>query len=135
MSILITFTKNWADEFDCDGFKVVHDNPFALGDMFNSLNAWFQENQGGAFEIYFGTNENFVWNSAGEWLESYSIVTIPDEFANFLIENFPNCDKYGYGIFPWPDFDDFETWPNFGDPVTFDEINQLKPELDESLQD
>lgn len=84
MKVLVEFSKDWADEFNCDGFKV-----------YDSQEAW----QADAatlpdLEYSFGTNEG--WEE-GEIDESdFTVTEISDEQAKVLEDLFGN----EFGIFP-----------------------------------
>lgn len=64
--ILLKFKKNWADEFDCEGFKIMNlaehdylDNLFATDFGDESVNWNFGSNEGWEDEFTFRT----MWNS------------------------------------------------------------------------
>lgn len=81
---LVVFEKNWADEFDVDGFAVLTDDE--AKDHLNTI-----ANIG---EWYFGTNEG--WEEGEIEEDDYKVTEITEDHAEFLIATLGKT----YGNFP-----------------------------------
>lgn len=91
---LVLFSKDWADEFNCDGFKVMSDDEW---ERYKT-----RAETAHSFQYNFGTNEGWEddYDTPADVLQ-YDItakdITI-DEAA--VIEKLFGKLPYGYGIFP-----------------------------------
>lgn len=89
---LVKFDKNWADECDVYGFRVMSD------DSWNELRTLIENST--SFEMYFGTNEGwgdgYGDDAASDLLEDLKAVDITVEQAETIIGLF----GASYGVFP-----------------------------------
>lgn len=109
--VLIKFSRDWCDEFNCDGFRVVDSQEEAdeIKKVW-SKPRWF----------YFGTNEGWepehqLGNGypGGVLANSMTFTEITDEEAETLIKLFDlNGETKSYGIIPthWDDDEDDDEW-------------------------
>lgn len=79
--ILVSFSKNWADEFDMNGFSVFEKKDFDK--LMSDINDYFDNGDIGPHEIeeYFGTNECLTWTSMEEVLSCFDFTNISDDEA------------------------------------------------------
>lgn len=92
--ILLKFCKDWADEFDVYGFRLLTVDEYdAINERMNS-----EEGHNTYFRFHFGTNEG--WGGDESWYEvwndSFLASAIPAEDAKVIIDTF---GKY-WGHFP-----------------------------------
>lgn len=88
--VLVIFSKDWADEFNVDGFRVYD------SDKLESLKQRINANSSANFEYYFGTNEG--WDEeVGEFFKhSYEF----KEISNLEAEVIKKCFGNSFGVFP-----------------------------------
>ena len=94
--VLVKFKKDWADEFDCNGFKVM------------PLSEWEEMKFCAQYcisyprESYFGTNEHHEFEHFPEWIQSMKVEEITYDEVVFLRRMFPEVkDSWReYGMFP-----------------------------------
>lgn len=92
--VLVTFSADWADEFDCNGFTVTTEDYWKqVTEEFKNA----EEHTG----FYFGTNEGWDSDEMNEdWLDNYKVKKIDKKEAKVIEKRFL---KWGsYGVFPWP---------------------------------
>jgi len=72
MPVLIKFEKDWADEFDVYGIQVLSDEEWKeLQEAIKKIKY--------PLEMYFGTNEGLIFESAAETLNELKAVEISDD--------------------------------------------------------
>ena len=92
--VLIKYNACWADEFDCEGFAVEYKKVWE--DRCKKIEEKFQNN--GEVEVYFGTNESFIFDSYNDWIRNFNVEDISEEKANILSDIFGNGrDVFDYG--------------------------------------
>ena len=81
---MVKYTKDYADEFDCEGFgvypkkdwdKTCKKTEIAFEDCHN-------------VEVPFGTNEGLTFSSYDDWFDSLEVIEIEEEDAKKLIKLF-----------------------------------------------
>ncbi len=86
--VVVKFSRNWADEFDVYGFRVLEKS------------VWEKEREMISvlphIEYYFGTNEGWEYEDPREFLENYSVTEISHDDASIMLKVFGNS----YGICP-----------------------------------
>lgn len=87
MPFLIKFKKDWADEFDVHGIRVLSN------EQWNKLKEAI-ENVKYPLEIYFGTNEDFVFTNSQDTLRELNVTEIEDCEADIFKQHFGN--KFGW---------------------------------------
>lgn len=93
---LVTFSSDWADEFQAEGLAILDDSGI------DEMNAWLEADQG----FYFGTNEGF---EDGEiTLRDFTIAPITDDEVEILTRLIPRTARYGFGQFPSFEIDDWQ---------------------------
>lgn len=89
---LLKFNKDWADEFNVHGFRIVDE------EQFNSLNEKLSDNEE-EFNFYFGTNEG--WDddggTVGEVWNEIVKIEIDEKTANQIVKLF----GARFGVFPF----------------------------------
>lgn len=85
--VLVKFSVNWADEFQCEEFCVMTEISFA-----SLLFAYQKLFDDGPIEVYFGTNEYHTFNDIQEVVKCFTVNAITDEEAAVF-------DKYFKGSF------------------------------------
>ena len=85
---LITFSRDWADEFQADGFRVV------TGDELEDFNRMFKEHGDLDVDFYFGTNEGW-YDTVSEVKEYFEVKEITEAQYDFIKQTFGQS----YGIF------------------------------------
>jgi len=85
VKILVKFKKNWADEFNCNGFKVYDTEQAWQADVMTLPE----------LEYEFGTNEG--WQEGEITVNDFTVVDISNEQAQALKDLFGN----EFGIFPF----------------------------------
>jgi hypothetical protein len=75
MQYLVRFSRDWADEFNCDGFSVYTQK------QKDEWNAFVQKNGKERYSFYFGTNQG--WNDVEiqDFAKSFTFTEITDDFA------------------------------------------------------
>lgn len=70
--ILVKYEGNWVDEFDVKGYEIVTEEFF--DEMINYSEQFFNDNFNGGneLEIYFGTNEAFMFDSHKDVLDFFT---------------------------------------------------------------
>lgn len=87
--MLVTFSKDWADEFDAVGHRVFH--KFVMSEFLERLETF--RNSGSSF--YFGTNEG--WEAEEFALSDFQFTPLyPRQYAAYM-EMF---ERPYFGIFP-----------------------------------
>lgn len=83
---LVKFSKDWADEFDAEGFTLLTD------EQKSRLETLVEE---GNFDYYFGTNEGF---DAGDIdLEDFTFVQLTEGEVKLLQTLFPEVKSGAFG--------------------------------------
>ena len=92
-NFLVKESADYADEFNCEGFKIIK------GESKENVIDGLIENQGGDFpmECCFGTNESLQFDNKNEFIQALNIIQITDEEVTILKKLFPNCDKHSFG--------------------------------------
>ncbi len=92
---LLVFKRNWADEFDVQGAKLMSDDRYAL--WLKAIDSVARETLG----WHFGSNEGFLDETVHELMQSVTTTNINDEEAAILIKCFPRINnEFGWGNFP-----------------------------------
>lgn len=93
--LLLTFKKDWADEFDCEGFAFISEEQWEYKKK-EAEECEFPR------EVYFGTNECFKFKSAKNFINSFKLKSIFDEDVNKLKKLFDmNQHENLFGICPY----------------------------------
>jgi hypothetical protein len=90
---LYTFEKNWADEFDCNGFIVYNE------ETHKAMQKLIKKYGDHLTSFCFGTNEEWEDISLAKLAKSFKITVITDEAAANVIEMF-SLTVRGFGIIP-----------------------------------
>ena len=98
--VLVTFEKNWADEFDIYGFAVLE-----KAEWENAIESF--KNATKYESYYFGTNEGWdpdqIEEEKDDWIDAWTAKDITDEEAAILLKLFPSYrKKVDYGDFISP---------------------------------
>lgn len=98
MPVLVKWDLNWADEFDMTGFFILSDENYAEMDTaIDNLNY--------PVEMSFGTNEEYLFESANELRAGISTEQLTDseavKFKRLFGDSFYS-DDYGFGWTPVP---------------------------------
>ena len=101
MYYLVKFSKDWADEFNADGFSIYEKTIW--DDLYQKL----KNNKDQEASFYFGTNEGWDDESIGDFLNSIKVTPITAEEKYVMQTLFGSND---YGIFP-----DFENMVDLED--------------------
>lgn len=108
MFFLVEFNRNWADECDVYGFRVIDD---ATKKLMDDTVEKYGKNR---TSFYFGTNEGWDGDTLSDIFDSYKFTEISVEQRNVLAELFPSCiGFYGYGYIP--DIENYFVDDNEGD--------------------
>jgi hypothetical protein len=95
--VLLIFEKNWADEFDTEGFAIIERKgwEFVCREARACSNLFPQE-------IYFGTNEGHDFATVEEFIKSFTVTPIEEKHADMLKKMF-NFSKHqkSFGICPY----------------------------------
>lgn len=86
---LIVFKKDWADEFDCQSFRIYEGTPQQAID---SVNNRLKQCEG---SFYFGTNEG--WEDGEVTLDDFKITELTAEEAAVMLKLFPS-KRFGTGF-------------------------------------
>lgn len=86
MPKLLVLDKDYADEFDVQGFAVITDNDFPI--WRDKLLAYTHD-----IEFYFGSNEALFWENGRDLFSYLDILDISDEYANFLAGTFSTANN------------------------------------------
>jgi hypothetical protein len=81
---LLTFSRNWADEFDVDGFKIVSEDEKA------HLHELIAEHGNHEAHFWFGTNEGWEGDTLGDMFSSFKFTEITLEEKAVLEKLFPD---------------------------------------------
>lgn len=82
MPTLVTFSKDWADEFQAEGMTILHE------DELPTLLAWIEK---GGTEWYFGTNEG--WEDGETDMADFKFKEITAEEAETLERLIPDLKR------------------------------------------
>lgn len=82
--VLVRFDDNYADEFDMNGFKAM-----ALDDW-QKLETEVEKSMkdGLRVEVFFGSNEEFIYNSYSDWRSTFEITPLTEDEYKFLEKTF-----------------------------------------------
>lgn len=93
MPILFKWEKDWADEFDMTGFRVISEN---IWNAFQTAAKKMEYPQ----EFYFGTNEEYTFDNINQLMNGIKTIEITDEEAEVIKKCF--APSYGNSInFGW----------------------------------
>lgn len=93
--VLVKFSKDWADEFLVEGFKLFTAKRWA------DLQEEVLQDSDSIVDYYFGSNEGWEGDETlEEFLESYTVINITDEEYDTLSALFQDGQM---GVFPNPD--------------------------------
>ena len=94
--VLVKFKKDWADEFDCIGFKVMPKDKW--DEMYFCACYCVSYPR----EHYFGTNEFHEFDHFSSWIQSMEVHELTYDEVIFLRRMFPEVedDWKEYGVFP-----------------------------------
>ena len=90
--VLVSFSDNWADEFDISGFRIMPKKEW--DDYVTNVKAIKFWPQG----MYFGTNEGIEYDNSKDYLNSFDAKSITAA-EKATIEKFLGKSIYGYGHF------------------------------------
>jgi len=109
--LLVTFSDDYADEFDVNGMKLFTNEEWdAYCKFAREKVVWGQG-------LYFGTNEGIEYDSAEDYLRCFDAKEISDEEAETIKKLIPRAaSEYGYGLFLGLDV---------GSPEEYQESNPL----------
>jgi hypothetical protein len=101
--MIVKFNDNWADEFDVEGFAQMTKEDFdrLLASAESMLN------KRGVIEYGFGTNEDFTWQSVGEFRNCFTILDVTEEQENIIASVFFGKYTKEFGVFPEIFSDDY----------------------------
>lgn len=92
--VLIKYSACWADEFDCEGFAVLEKQVWS--DNCEKVKKIFSKR--GDVEVYFGTNEAFIFDSYEDWVRNFEVEDISDDDALILSKLFgDNRSTFDFG--------------------------------------
>lgn len=90
MPVLVKFSKDYADEFDCKEFRVFDSN--------DTYTAWLDKYkskfENGPVKRYFGTNEYLDFDDFNDFMSCLSVQEISEEEAGMFKKYF---GKYSFG--------------------------------------
>lgn len=96
MPVLVKFSGNYADEFDCETFELFESEEAyntAVTQLRDGVRKYFASNQ--ELEVYFGTNEYITFENEEEIFNSFKKYDISDVTYNELCSIFElNISKY-----------------------------------------
>jgi hypothetical protein len=90
---LITWSDNWADEMDLDGFRVMTRGQWKK--CKDDAQLCFEHE--GTQTLYFGTNEQIEYDSYDTYIDNFKTHAITPAQAEYFKKIF---GKYGQGFFP-----------------------------------
>jgi hypothetical protein len=91
---MITYSDNWADEFDVEGISIFTEHEW--NEYKEDAKKYFEKN--GSYTFYFGTNQEMYYDSLKDFLEAFTKTKINENEYKVL------SDYVGlFGVFP--DFD------------------------------
>lgn len=99
--LLVIFDENWADEFDCEGFKVIKKDLWM--EHLQEIKFHFDED-GSKLKCGFGTNEWLEFESFDQYKKAFKTKELTDEQAKDICELFDLDIESSYetfGIFAW----------------------------------
>lgn len=105
-NLFIEFNSNYADEFDISGFLIMseeewEEHKLVAEKRFSSLEPTERSTRRGespSLEVYFGTNEQIIYESLSEYLRSFTVTEISDEERATLEKFFkPSWGPLRYG--------------------------------------
>jgi len=90
MHAIITWSDNWADEMDIEGFVITN---------LDEAKEWYEsmKNYNENFEICIGTNEEIYYQNGEEFIKTITLRKLSEE--NFSILNETIGDKFGHTSF------------------------------------
>lgn len=114
--LLIKYNRNWADEFDLEGFLVMTKPEWE--EYKNKVATVFDKAPSGKdysgalvkqVEVGFGTNEDVCYSSVEDYFRSFKEVEISLKEYNFLKQHFKGWKYISNGVMALiDDFDDYE---------------------------
>jgi len=96
MALLVKFSKDWADEFDVNGFKIFNTD--------EEWNEFFEELTNSEGEYYFGTNE--FWDYTEFQHDDFEVVYVDFE----VTKNLEILFGREWGVFPEPGLDEDDVY-------------------------
>lgn len=101
---ILIYAKDWADEFDCEGFAImINTDWFALQ---RQVKEYF-ENEGSMLELGFGTNEELHVTCYEDWRNNIKAKEVDEDTARLLVGLFHHDDDIEE-FFNLPHPDDLE---------------------------
>lgn len=94
-AVLVKVSADYADEFQCEEFKVFTQEEF--NKFIEYYKNYFDENN--EAEIYFGTNEFLIFESFTEFYDCLSVSEITDEEASVIQKLFGDYSFGTSGVF------------------------------------
>ncbi len=89
------FNRDWADECDVYGFRIIDDKTKKL------IDDAVKKHGNETTSFYFGTNEGWDGDTLEDIFESITFTEISVEQKNVFAQLLPSCiDSYGYGYVP-----------------------------------
>lgn len=89
---LVTFTSNWADEMDIEGYRIFSADDWK--DYCKWAKKEFEHN--GEYTYYVGTNEDIHYNSYNDFIADFDVITITTDQIKVL----EKLELDGFGFFP-----------------------------------
>src|SRR5574338_610881 len=95
--LLVKFDSNYADEFDVEGFTIMTENDWEahktkVTNFFTALDKTREKDRWGNYrnpvEVYFGTNEQMIYETLDCYLTSFKVSEISDEEVAILQKHF-----------------------------------------------
>ncbi len=113
--LLVTFSSNYADEFDVDGFMVMSPEEWEAhkelaARKFEEFDKLPKDHYGrtiteyggctDGIEVYFGTNEQMIYETLDCYLRSFHTTELSDEEYAVLEKLFKGYDGVRFGMLP-----------------------------------
>jgi hypothetical protein len=104
--LLIKFDSNYADEFDVEGFTIMNESEwekhkadvtafFKKRDETVAPNRWGHRD---GVEVYFGTNEQMIYETLDCYLRSFTATEVSDEEIAVLQKHFSRGGGVRFGM-------------------------------------
>lgn len=98
MPVLLTFSENYADEFNIYGFVAISDDEWK--EYKTKVKKYIGDN---GFEFGFGTNESIEFSDAEHYLDCFEVKKVSDEEFKTLVKLFgaSRSKRVEYGLVPF----------------------------------
>lgn len=112
MKLLVKYSDNYADEFDIEGFAILEENQWYDIQKTVRTKVKFPN------EYCFGSNENIEYESAEDFLQTFTVINITDTLAELI--------SMAFQLRPYDGIMSFGKFPNqlFEPDLTDEEINE-----------